>query len=304
MYVLQSAVGNRKGKKKVWNLFFLALPLMIFVVLFNYVPLAGWVLSLFEYVPGTPLLENKFIGLKYFELIFKNRDMGRVMTNTVIFSSINLVLMICPMLFAILLNEIGNSKFKRLAQTVTTLPHFISWVIVFSLSFSIFGTEGLLNQLLAPLGISQSVLTNSKAVYWFQSALGQWKGVGWGAIIYIAAIAGIDQELYEAATVDGAGRIRCAMHITLPGLMPTFLVLMLLNIASFVNTGFEQYFVFKNALVYDSIETLDLFTYRLGLQQFDYSFATAVGIFKSLISIVLLFITNAVAKLIRGEAIV
>jgi putative aldouronate transport system permease protein len=230
--------------------------------------------------------------------------MLRALKNTIIFSAINLVLMACPLLFAILLNEIGHKGFKRVVQTITTLPYFISWVIVYSLAFALFSNEGLVNRLLAPLGIEQSILTNVKAVYWFQSLIYQWKTIGWNAIIYISAITGIDQDLYEAATVDGAGRIRCAWHITVPGIMPTFLVLMLLNISGFVNTGIEQHFAFKNAIIYDNIETLDLYTYRLGLQLFDYSFATAVGIFKSAVSIALLCVTNIFAKKIRGESIV
>jgi ABC-type polysaccharide transport system permease subunit len=277
---------------------------MVFVILFNYVPLAGWGLSLLEYRPGVPVLKNPFVGFKYFELILKSRDLGRVMKNTIILSGLNFVLMVVPVIFALLLNEISSRGFRRIAQTVSTLPHFLSWVIVFSLSFAMFGTEGLLNQLLAPFGLQQAVLNNPRAVYWFQSVLAQWKNVGWSAIIYIAAITGIDQELYEAATVDGAGRLRCVWHITLPCLMPTILVLALLNIAGFVNTGTDQHFVFRNAIIMDNIETLDLYTYRLGMQLFDYSYATAVGIFKSVISITLLFITNNFARRIRGYSII
>jgi ABC-type polysaccharide transport system permease subunit len=291
-------------KRKAWGLFFLALPLMILVILFSYVPLAGWGLSFLEYRPGVPILKNTFVGFKNFELVLKGRDLGRVMKNTVIFSGLGFILMVVPVIFALLLNEIGSRGFRRAAQTISTLPHFLSWVIVFSLSFAMFGTEGLVNQILTPLGLQQSVLNNPQSVYWFQSILGQWKGVGWSAIIYIAAITGIDQELYEAATVDGAGRLRCAWHITVPGLMPTMLVLALLNIAGFVNTGTDQHFVFRNASIMDNIETLDLYTYRLGMQLFDYSYATAVGIFKSVISITLLFITNNVARRVRGDPII
>jgi ABC-type polysaccharide transport system permease subunit len=297
-------VKAMRPRRKAWNLFFMALPLMLLVVLFKYVPLAGWGLSFLEYHPGTPIFQNKFVGLKNFLLILQSRDMGRVMKNTIILSGLNFVLMVVPVIFALLLNEIGNRGLRSIAQTISTLPHFLSWVIVFSLSFAIFGTEGLVNMILAPFGLSQAVLTNPKAVYWFQSFIAQWKNMGWSAIIYIAAITGIDQELYEAATVDGAGRLRCVWHITLPGLMPTILVLALLNIAGFVRTGTDQHFVFRNAVIMDNIETLDLYTYRLGMQLFDYSYATAVGIFKSIISIALLFITNHFARRVRGDPII
>ena len=294
-----------KKKKKAWNLFFLALPLIMVVFLFSYVPLLGWALSLFEYKPGYALWDCEFVGLKYFQILFANGNTARVMKNTVIFSALGFLFLPLPMLLAILLNEINSTRFRKAAQVITTLPHFISWVIVYSVFFAIFSTEGMLNQVLQMMGVKkQSILTDRNAVYWFQALITQWKGVGWGSIIYIAAIAGIDQELYEAAYVDGAGRLRCALSITLPSLVPTFVVMMLLNISNFVSTGMDQYYQFKNNIVYNKIEVLDLFVYRLGLQQGDYSYAIAVGILKSVISIALLFIANATARRVRGESIV
>ena len=158
--------------------------------------------------------------------------------------------------------------------------------------------------MLASNDLQLGVLNDMDSVYWFQSLLTIWKTLGWNAIIYIAAITGIDQQLYEAATVDGAGKFRCALHITIPSLMPTFIVLMLLCVSNFINVGMEQYYVFKNTFVYDRIEVLDVYTYRVGLQLYDYSYATAIGIFKSTISVIMLFIANTVAKLVRGQGIV
>ncbi|MDR2019985.1 MAG: ABC transporter permease subunit [Treponema sp.] len=297
---------NRLGHpRQGWNLFFLALPFMVVVILFRYVPLAGWILSFYEFHAGTPLFKNQFVGLKYFKLLLASRDFYRVLKNTAIFSFLNYLLLPLPMIFAILFNEIPFKKFRRIAQTLTTLPHFISWIIVYSLAFALFSNEGIVNRLLGLFGFpEQNLLTSSEAVYLFQTGILQWKTLGWSAIIYIAAITGIDQELYEAARVDGAGRFRCVWHITLPGLMPTFIVLALLAIANFVNSGLDQYFVFNNAFVAQNIEVLELYTYRVGMQVFDYSYATAVGIFKSVISIALLFITNYLAKKFRGESII
>jgi putative aldouronate transport system permease protein len=297
---------NRLGHpRRGWNLFFLALPFMVVVVLFRYVPLAGWILSFYEFRAGTPLFKNQFVGLKYFKLLLASRDFYRVLKNTAIFSFLNYLLLPLPMIFAILFNEIPFRKFRRIAQTLTTLPHFISWIIVYSLAFALFSNEGIVNRLLGLFGFpGQNLLTSSEAVYIFQTGILQWKTLGWSAIIYIAAITGIDQELYEAARVDGAGRFRCVWHITVPGLMPTFIVLALLAIANFVNSGLDQYFVFNNAFVAQNIEVLELYTYRVGMQVFDYSYATAVGIFKSVISIGLLFITNYLAKKFRGESII
>jgi ABC-type polysaccharide transport system permease subunit len=296
-------INQKKGR--AWNLFFLALPFMFIVLFFNYIPLLGWSLSFVEYRVGNPLFKNEWVGLKYFRLLFTSRDFFRVMKNTAIFSLLNYALLPLPMIFAILLNEIPSKHFRKTAQTLSTLPHFISWIIVYSLAFALFSNDGLINTALVALKLPrQNLLLNAGAVYIFQTMTLQWKTLGWEAIIYIAALAGIDQELYEAATVDGAGRLRCAWHITVPGLMPTFIVLALLAIANFANSGIDQYFVFKNAFVYDNIEVMDLYTYRIGLELFDYSYATAVGIFKSFISIVLLFLTNYIAKKTRGVSII
>jgi putative aldouronate transport system permease protein len=305
MYIATAASLKPKKRKRAWNLFFLALPLIVVVFLFSYVPLLGWFLALFEYKPGYALWDCEFVGLKYFQILITNANTARVLKNTVIFSLLGFLCLPLPMLLAILLNEINHPLFRKASQVITTLPHFISWVIVYSVFFSIFSREGMLNQLLSMMGMkNQSLLTDRNAVYWFQTLITQWKSVGWSSIIYIAAVAGIDQELYEAAYVDGAGRLRCALSITLPSLLPTFTVMMLLNISNFVNTGMDQYYQFKNNIIYNKIEVLDLFVYRLGLQQGDYSYAIAVGILKSIISITLLFIANATARKVRGNSIV
>ena len=290
--------------RKRWDLFFLLLPLMALVILFSYVPLSGWYLAFIEYRVGRPILECKFVGLENFRILFGTKAFIRAMKNTMVFSCIKYVMLICPMFFAILFNEIRNDRFRKLVQTATTLPHFISWIIIYGLCTGLFASEGAVNQFLALFGTKQNLLANKDAVYTFQSALYLWKTLGWNAIIYVAAIAGIDQSLYEAAAVDGAGHFRRAMHITLPGILPTFFVLALLGVADFVNNGMDQYYAFQNSIVYNKLETLELYTYKQGVQLMDYSYATAVGIFKSVISITLLFGTNALAKKVRGDAII
>lgn len=196
---------------------------------------------------------------------------------------------------------------KKLVQVTTTIPNFVSWVIVFSLFFSIFSTQGMFNTLMINLGLLQSptnILGNADAVWLFQTALGLWKSLGWGSIIYLAAITGIDEELYAAVKVDGAGRFRSILHVTVPGLLPTFVVLLLLSVSTILGKSFEQYFVFKNPMVLDNIEVLDLYVYRIGLTTNDYSYAVAIGILKSLVSVVLLFTANNAAKRIRGQSII
>ena len=304
---------NRKRKSKAslkrgYQLLLMAVPLMLIVLLFNYMPLCGWIYAFFDYKPGVPLFQNDFVGLKYFRLFLTDPiDMMRVMKNTVVFALIGYALSPLPMVFAILLNEVRSTRYKRLVQTVTTIPNFVSWIIVFSLAFSIFSSDGLLNDLLRKLGLTKAptmVMSDANSVYWFQTVLSQWKGLGWSAVIYLAAITGIEQDLYEAAAIDGANRFQSAIHITVPGLMPTFLVLFILSIGNFVNVGFEQYFVFKNPATSVNIEVLDLYVYRIGMSNHDYSYGVAIGIMKSFISIVLIFIANKIAKKVRGTSII
>ena len=293
--------------KKNYRLLLLVLPFLILIFLFNYVPIFGWIYSVFDYIPGVPIFECDFVGLDYFKMILTDANIWRSLKNTMIFAVISICLTILPMIFAILLNEIKNRPVKKIIQTFTTLPNFISWVIIFSLAFALFSSDGLITTLPVKLGLTdsvQSVLSSADAVYWFQSFLAQWKGLGWASIIYLAAIAGVDQQLYEAAKVDGAGSFRCALHVTLPAMMETYVVLFILNVGNFLNTGYEQYMLFKNAVTAPNIEVLDLYVYRIGLENMDYSYGVAISIVKSVVSILLVVIANLVAKKVRGNTVV
>ena len=294
------------GRRKKYNLLFMTLPFMIIVLLFNYVPIFGWIYSVFDYIPGVSVFDCDFVGLDYFRLLFKDANVVRTLKNTFIFAVIGIVLTPLPMFFAILLNEIKCGPVRRVVQTFTTLPNFISWVIIFSLAFSLFATDGVVTTLIARITGSEvnSILSSGESVYWFQTVLGIWKSLGWSSIIYLAAIAGIDQEQYEAARVDGAGYVQCALHVTLPSLMETYVVLFILQIGNFLNTGYEQYMLFKNALTANNIEVLDLYTYRIGLENMDYSYGVAISILKSIVSISLVVLANMVAKKIRGNTVI
>ncbi len=290
------------------NLLLMAVPFLVLVFLFNYLPLFGWVYAFFDYKPGIPLSQTEFVGLKFFTLTFHDGgEMLNVLKNTLAMSFLGIVTTPLPLIFAILLSEVKNGKFKKFVQTTTTLPNFISWFIVFSLFFSIFSVEGLLNTILMKLHIISeptNILGNREAVWYVQTAVSVWKGIGWGAIIYLAAIAGIDQELYDAAKVDGAGRFQMIMNVTVPGLMPTYIVLLLLGISNMLSNGFDQYFVFHNPLVAEKIEVIDYYVYRIGIATNDYAYATAIGISKTAVSITLLFTVNFISKKIRGESII
>ena len=259
--------------------------------------------------------QQEFVGFKWFTSLFANAaqrgETIRVLRNTFAMSGIGLATSWLPVAFAIFLTEIRLGFFKKFVQIFTTLPNFISWVLVFSFALSIFSLDtGIVNKLLLRLGLIDEGVAwlNSGDYIWVKMWLwNTWKSLGWGAIMYLAAIAGIPPELYEAAKVDGAGRWRQIAHVTIPGLLPTFFVLLLLQISNVVNNGMEQYLVFQNAMNKSTIEVLDLYVYNISLgtrSSNTISMATAIGILKSLVSIVLLFAANQFSKWVRGDSIV
>ncbi len=289
----------------------LALPFVLFVLLFSYAPLFGWAYAFFDFRPGVKLAQSAFVGLEYFRRALDFRsgsELLKVIRNTLGLSALSIALTPLAPLFAMLLNEMRGRPFRRVIQTLTTLPYFISWILVFAIAFATFSiNDGFLNAILLRLGILKdpiNPLANGPFAWYFQTLIGVWKNLGYTAIIYLAAIAGIDQELYDAASVDGAGRFRRALHVTVPGMVPTYLVLLLLDVCRVLANGFDQYYAFMNALVQDRIMVLDYYIYRVGLALNEYSYATAIGIFRSVVSIGLLFGVNWIAKRIRGYAIV
>ena len=315
LYTGTATLSNNSNKRKKPGyirkdpkLLLLILPFVILTFLFAYVPLFGWAIAFFDYKPAIPIFQNKFVGLDNFRYMLKDkRELTRVMTNTVTFAGLGYCVSWVPMLLAVLLNELRSSKYKRFVQTVTTFPNFISWVIVYALAFQMFSHDGFIATIAVRMGWSEktfSWLADKSKVYGFQTLIGLWKSLGWNSIIYMAAISGVDQELFEAAAVDGANRFRRIWHITLPSMLPTFIVLMLLSVSSFIGVGFEQYWVFRNNIVSTKIDVIDVYTYNIGLGAMDYAYGTAIGVLKSVISLVLLFGTNMLAKKIRGNTII
>ncbi len=305
--------GTRLNAKKWYSykLFLLILPFMALVFLFSYFPLHGWAYAFFDYRPPFQLKDCEFVGFKWFVSLISNasrrKQIAQVLVNTFAMSGLGILFSWLPMAFAILLSEIKSPIYKKTVQTITTLPHFISWVLVYSLAFSLLSSSGAINRLAINLGLYEKpvlYLQDKDNVYWTMWLLHTWKGTGWSAIMYIAAIAGIDQELYEAAYVDGAGRFSVMWHITVPGLLPTYFVLLLMSVANFLNNGVDQYYVFQNAFNKQKIQVLDLFVYNLGLGSGSYSLATAISILKSIVSLTLLFTVNTMSKTFRGESII
>jgi putative aldouronate transport system permease protein len=298
-------------RKEGFRLFFLALPFMIWTFIFSYVPLWGWVYAFYNYRPGVPFGSLKFVGLENFRMIVMDewavRDISRVLGNTLGMHLIGYITSPIGMIYAMFLNEIKSMRYRRAIQTFTTIPNFISWVLVYAIAYAMFAVDdGFINHILMELGvIDQSInfLASDKNVWWKMWAWGTWKGLGWGSIVYIAAIQGIDQELYEAARVDGAGRFACMWHITVPCLLPTYIVLMILSIARLISSGMDQYYVFQNPMTKARLEVLELYVFNQGIAGTRYSYSIAIGILQSVVSLILLTITNTLSKIVREESI-
>ena len=291
--------------------FLLVLPFLLLIAVFAYYPLYGWVYAFFDYKPPFPLSWEKFVGFKWFVSMVENpvkvKKLLQVLTNTFAMSGLSLLFSWFPMIFAVFLNEIRSVPFKKFVQTVTTLPNFISWVLVYSIAFSVFNSTGAVNSVLMNMGIIDEpimFLQSSSHVWFKQWVWLTWKNAGWAAIMYIAAITGIDDSLMEAAMIDGASRMQRIWHITIPSILPTYFVLVMLSLANFLSNGMEQYFVFANSFNKAKIEVLDLYVYNLAMGSGGYSLSTAISILKTFVSIILLCVTNWVSKKIRGESLI
>lgn len=299
--------ARRKNGRKV---FLLALPMIAVVFIFHYLPLWGWSFAFFQYKPGKDLLDCVYVGWDNFTALFGNvvmrRNLFRVLRNTFGIHILGYLFTPLPLLVAVFLSEMRSRRFRKFVQSVTTLPNFVGWVIIYSLVNSFFSTGGLVNTVLMDLGwISEptNLMTSSDHVWIRMVLLQQWKSLGWSAIVYFAAIAGIDQEMYEAAMVDGASRMQRIRYISIPMLIPTYFVLLIMSIGNFLNTGVDQFLAFGNALNKEYIEVLDLYVYRLGIGSGQISFSVAVGIMKSVVALVLFGMANTASRKIRGTSV-
>ena len=297
-------------------LFVFLLPSLILTFLFSYLPLWGWRYAFFDYTSGGELNASNFVGFKWFVELFSDpstvSDFLKVIRNTLIMSGLGIATSFLPVLFAIFFSEIRNQGLRKVIQTFSTLPYFISWVLVYAFALAMFSTNGFLNTIIGLFtGTSPQVnYLQTEAGTWFKMlAWGVWKSIGWSAIIYIAAISGIDSQLYEAAVIDGAGRGARIWHITIPSVLPTYSVMLLMSFAGILSNGLEQYLVFENPINRDKIRVLDLYVYRLGLGTESGATAliplsTVISMGKSVISVLLLFGANYASKKIRGESVI
>ena len=293
-------MGRKLLKQKA--LYFMIIPCMIYTFIFSYYPLTGWIMAFQNFKPAKGYWGSKFVGLQQFEFLFEDFEFWRAFRNTLVMSILNLASgFLFAIVFALLLNEITNKFFKRFTQTISYLPHFLSWVIVCALIQSMLSTsDGMVNNALMTLGITQKpiLFLGEPAYFWWVVAFANvWKEMGWNSIIYIAAISGIDPALYEAAELDGAGRFGKMWHVTLPGIRSTIVVLLIMNLGSILNAGFEvQYLLGSSGLLVDVSQTIDIFVLKYGMSIGNYSLATAAGIFKTVISIALVFGANTIAN--------
>jgi putative aldouronate transport system permease protein len=307
-YIEQTALLPRKKSwsKRFWKaverdkyLYMLILPVLIYYVVFHYVPMYGIIIAFKKFQPLKGILGSSWVGLRYFEEFFTAPYFWRLLKNTLLLSFYSLLWGFpAPVLFALLLNEVRHKLYKRLVQTVSYLPHFISIVVIAGMVVSFTGLrEGIVNQALVLLGMEPINFMAEPG--WFRTIFvgsGIWQGFGWGSIIYLAAIAGIDPQLYEAAEMDGAGRWTRMWHITIPCLIPTIVIMFIMQMGHLMDIGVEKVLLLSNPLTYETADVISTFVYRRGVLNQDYSFATAVGLFNNVINLILLISVNALSR--------
>ena len=279
--------------------------MVVYGIIFYYWPLTGWLMAFQNYKPKDGLLGSKFVGLAKFQFLFQDATFLRVIRNTFCMGVLNLVTStIMAILFAILLNEIRATKSKKVIQTISYLPHFLSWIIVTGILHDALSSTGIINELLMKAGIIDCAIdffAHPKYFWWIVAFANCWKETGWNAIIYLAAITSIDPCLYEAASIDGAGRWAKIKYITLPGIKPTIMILLLMNVGNVLNAGFEVQYLLGNGLIKSVSDTIDIYVLTWGISQNDFSLGTAAGIFKSAVSIALILVANFAAKRMGEE---
>ncbi|TBL75705.1 ABC transporter permease [Paenibacillus thalictri] len=287
-------------------LYLLALPGILFFLIFKYVPMWGIIISFQNYSPYQGILHSPWVGFEHFERFFTNPDFFILFRNTLGINVMSLVLFFpLPIVLSILLNELRHQLFKKMVQTIVYLPHFFSWVIIVGITFLLLShSEGVINKMLQAFGFAQIDFLTTPNYFWLLLTLQTiWKDAGWGTIIFLAAIAGIDPQLYEAAKMDGAGRFRQIWHITLPSIRNVIVILLILRIGHMMDVGFEQVFLMMNGAVSDVADVFDTYVYRVGIKQGQFSYSTAIGLFKSVVGLILVIGANKFAKRMGEEGV-
>lgn len=294
---------------KVWKyrfLYLLLLPGLIYFIVYKYFPMFGLIIAFKDYSAFQGFMDSPWVGLRHFRTIFDSPDMVRIFFNTLYLNALQLLFAFpAGIVLALMLNEVKNSLFRRTVQSIVYLPHFVSWIVVVSIALTILGSDGIVNSVLEAFGLKPINFLTSPG--WFMPLItleGIWKETGWGTIIFLAALSGINPNLYEAAVIDGASRWQSIVYITLPSLRGTIAILLILQMGHVLDTGIEQILLMVNALTKDVGTTLDLYVFQKGIEGADYSFATAFGLFKSLIGLILILGANRLAKRFGEEGVI
>lgn len=295
------------GKQKM--LILMSVPFVLYIILFRYVPLWGWTMAFQNYKPARKFSQQDWVGFKWFIDLFKNKEFLLSLKNTIGMSIISTVLgYITAIIIAVFLNEVRNVGVKRFVQTVSYLPHFLSWIIVTGLVANVLSVEdGILNSILLKLNIVKEPVQWLSIPKYFWNIVGWtyvWKEVGWNTIVYLGAMTAIDPCLYEAAQIDGCGRLRKIWHITLPGIKPTIIIMMIMSAGHILDANFEMPYLLQNGMIQDVAEQIDMYVLKYGFKLFNFSLATAAGIFKNVVNILLLLVANNLAKRAGEERLI
>ncbi len=309
---LMPLVPNKRNLRKTIArqkyLILMVITFVVWVIIFRYVPLWGWLMAFQDYKPWKSITDQQWVGLKQFIELFKDVDFYRSMRNTLAMSFLGLAFGFpIPIMLALLINEIKHPRFKRTVQTISYLPHFVSWVVIASIVFRVLSPLGIVNEVLIRLGIIDDAIAfmGEPAYFWWIVVFTDlWKEMGWNSIVYLAAMAGVSPELHEAAIIDGAGRFKRMWYVTIPGIMPTIVVLLVLSIGNIINIGFERQFLLRTASTRDVADVIDLYILNYGIGTGRFSFGTAAGVFKSVVSLSLLTIANWLSRRATGYKVI
>ena len=295
----------KKGdlRRKLWSqreLFLMVIPCIVLVCIFYYGPLYGWLMAFVQYKPSQGVFGSKFVGLYYFKQFFSDPDVGMILRNTIVMSAMNIVAhSILPLLLALMINEAYNKYFKRAVQTLTYLPHFISFFVVSNIFLELLGTDGPINEALTSMGLVESAVKFWQEPSWFWllvTIIRAWKEVGWDAILYLSALAAIDETQYEAASIDGCGRFRRIWHITIPNLLPTVVVLWILNMSGIFSASFDASYMLGNSVTANVAEVIETYVYKMGISMGMYSYSTAISLLQTVIGFILVWLTNKLSQ--------
>lgn len=301
--VVAKSSGSKNHFKKYWPYYVMMLPGIIYLIMFKYIPMMGSVIAFKDYSAYKGIWESAWCGLENFKKLFMYPDFYKILRNTIVLGLLKTVLTFpIPVILALMLNELRNAKIKKGIQTIICIPYFVSWVVVGGLVFDIFGVGGLFNNIRDFFGMETLLVMQKES--WFRpiyviSTI--WKESGWGTVVYLAAISSIDPSLYESAAIDGASRFQKMRYITFPLLIPTVLTLLLLNIGSFLTLGFDQVYNLYTPMTYSVADIFDTYVFRVGIQQAQYSFATAVGLFQSVVGLIMVVTFNKIANKISED---